>query len=417
MTLIEATRLAAGASGKAGGLLAQWAYPSSLVPLSFDLHQELANEHNGAATWGYRTIGCGKLTVRDQRLGAPQKPPPGANGNGEALSWARHLASWVPLGKRREVDKDRNNTTIASIPGDLDWFQRGSVTRYEDIAPQKETAQVHPYHFTMAMANLAEKKGVQIITGAPVEEIEYSEESEAGQDSDFEQPAPRAVKAVRYVDKATAQSIRIPADVIILAAGPWTPDLFPSVPMSALRAHSVTIKPTRKLSAYCLFTDISLPIAAPPSPPPEEKDDPYFEAEEQAPTVQVVSPEIYSRPNNEVYVAGESDTRVPLPASTDEVEVDRQACRLLEEAVAGVSEELRGGIVTGRRACYLPTVDVPSGNPLVGKTWVDGLLLATGHSCWGIHNAPATGKLISEILFDGEARSADISALDPRIVL
>ena len=54
ITLLEATSIAAGASGKAGGLLALWAYPSSLVPLSFRLHAELAKEHGGDHRWGYR---------------------------------------------------------------------------------------------------------------------------------------------------------------------------------------------------------------------------------------------------------------------------------------------------------------------------------------------------------------------------
>ena len=43
--------------------------------------------------------------------------------------------------------------------------------------------------------------------------------------------------------------------------------------------------------------------------------------------------------------------------------------------------------------------------------------MAAGHTCWGIQNAPATGKLMSEVLFDGEAKSAKIGALDPRNVL
>jgi glycine/D-amino acid oxidase-like deaminating enzyme len=135
-------------------------------------------------------------------------------------------------------------------------------------------------------------------------------------------------------------------------------------------------------------------------------------------TTRVVNPEIYSRPNNEVYVCSAGDNDVPLPANTDEVEVSKERCQDIVDAVAGISDELREGVVTGRRACYLPTVDVGgSGGPLIGKTGVLGLLLATGHSCWGIHNAPVTGKLISEIIFDGEAISADISALDPQLVV
>lgn len=86
--------------------------------------------------------------------------------------------------------------------------------------------------------------------------------------------------------------------------------------------------------------------------------------------------------------------------------------------VAGISDELRDRVATSRRACYLPTVDIGSlRGPLIRQTGVSGLLMATGHSCWGIHYAPATEKLISEIIFDGEEISADIRGLDPRLVV
>lgn len=47
ITLLEASKFAGGASGKAGGLLAFWAYPCFIVPLNYRLHAELAVEHVG----------------------------------------------------------------------------------------------------------------------------------------------------------------------------------------------------------------------------------------------------------------------------------------------------------------------------------------------------------------------------------
>ena len=41
ITLLEASEIAGGASGKAGGLLALWAYPKCIVPLSYRLHEEV----------------------------------------------------------------------------------------------------------------------------------------------------------------------------------------------------------------------------------------------------------------------------------------------------------------------------------------------------------------------------------------
>lgn len=48
LTILKSTRLAGGASGKVGGLLAQWDYRSSLAPLSSGLRMEPAAEHKGA---------------------------------------------------------------------------------------------------------------------------------------------------------------------------------------------------------------------------------------------------------------------------------------------------------------------------------------------------------------------------------
>ena len=39
ITLLESTRVAGGASGKSGGLLATWAFPVQRAPYSFQLHQ------------------------------------------------------------------------------------------------------------------------------------------------------------------------------------------------------------------------------------------------------------------------------------------------------------------------------------------------------------------------------------------
>lgn len=77
---------------------------------------------------------------------------------------------------------------------------------------------------------------------------------------------------------------------------------------------------------------------------------------------------------------------------------------------------MRNGKVISRQACYLPLVS-NGGGPLIGHTGIRGLFLASGHTCWGIQNSCATGKLISEFVFEGEAKSANISSLDPRKVL
>lgn len=134
-------------------------------------------------------------------------------------------------------------------------------------------------------------------------------------------------------------------------------------------------------------------------------------------TTTSASPEIYAR-REEIYICGEGDMDVELPATTADVEVDEERCLDIIAQVSCISDHVRLGKVTRKQACYLPIVDIGgSGGPLIGETGTEGLLLAAGHSCWGINNAPATGILLSEMVFEGKTRSADIRSLDPRRIL
>ncbi|KAF8849039.1 hypothetical protein BDZ45DRAFT_753201 [Acephala macrosclerotiorum] len=104
------------------------------------------------------------------------------------------------------------------------------------------TAQVNPFQFTTAVARLAEEHGAKIIIGS-VDTIDYENDDvqpsaqpsgEAGRVAVSESaPRVKSVRSVTYTDKATFQSRTIPATVVVLAAGPWTPVLFLFAPVSA----------------------------------------------------------------------------------------------------------------------------------------------------------------------------------------
>jgi len=104
-------------------------------------------------------------------------------------------------------------------------------------------------------------------------------------------------------------------------------------------------------------------LAISTSSPYAEKVRPYFNLDASPPGVCIVGSDIYSWPKNDVYVAGEGDTRVRLPTGTDEVEVDHQTCRPIEEAAAGVPDELRDETITRRRALPLTNHVPPFGSP------------------------------------------------------
>jgi len=514
ITLLEATNgIATGASGKAGGLLALWAYPDCLVPLSYRLHRELAAEHDGANRWGYRRVGCGSIAAtvtgsdikkaRDNssspKVGVPLTkvdvtgpaapaaqekpggPEPGlvdSNGsssstNGSPYGLEHNNSAAVPLGSDAAelpikstiatTDNTDINTDIPKesskeweklpkqdqaatellqeslLPSDLDWIDANLVYHYEEMGSPgaTETAQVHPYQFTNAMAELAREKGVDIRLGAKVTRINHSKtggvqsveyvdrraEFEAGNGEGQESGTGLEEVVVVVMDDVT--------DVIV-TAGPWTGRLLPKSKVEGLRAHSVVLE--ADVSPYAVFTDIQLPSDYVPEHRAKKGQKRRHRGH--------VDPEVYARPGGEVYACGkfstprpplftpspkpyltsyshislgEPDTSIPLPETADLVQCDTDQCDDLVAYLGTVSPVLGSAPVRARQACYLPR-HMRFGEergPLIGQTSTPGLWIAAGHTCWGIQNGPGTGCLMAEMLLDGEARSADVGKLDP----
>ncbi|KAI1096793.1 FAD dependent oxidoreductase [Rostrohypoxylon terebratum] len=413
ITLLEATSIAAAASGKAGGLLGLWAYPSCLVPLSYRLHAELAAEHNGAERWGYRRLECVQLTasVEDK-----DKAPRGSSKTskktrrGSAGVAKQSEADNDPTKDQDSVDEqvdwqklpkqDANESALlhdSVLPKDLDWIDSSLVREYAEMGLPgfTETAQVHPHQFTTAMAALAREAGTEIRVNAKVTSIGIDKPS-------------NTVNSVSFLDRSTGETLTL-SDVtdVVVAAGPWTGTLWPKTKVSGLRAHSVVF--AADVSPYAVFTDISLPSDWVPAHR-------LARGEKRRRHRGNVDPEIYARPGGEVYACGEPDASVPLPPTADLVQCDAAQCDDLVAYIATVSPVLAAAAVAARQACYIPR-HVRFGResaPLVGAAGVAGLWIAAGHTCWGVQNGPATGKLMSEFIFDGEARSADVAELDPR---
>src|SRR6201993_2247888 len=120
-TVIERTRLACAASGKAGGFLAQdWCDGTPLQALarrSFALHARLAAEIDG--DWGYR-----RLTTYGGSAGLRQRS------NAQTLGW---LSAEVAVNQR--------------------------------LGSTASTAQVHPERFTTAMMQSAQARGAELRLG------------------------------------------------------------------------------------------------------------------------------------------------------------------------------------------------------------------------------------------------------------
>ena len=136
IVVLEASRIAGGASGKGGGFIADWATPKSLAPLSFNLHNQLAKEHNGSKVWGYRNVYAAEIKLQARNL--PDK-------------------------KLNIGDSSHLNV---KFPSALDWLLPGSVQKYDEIGTPSNSGQVNPLMFTTTLAQLAEGNGAKIIIGS-----------------------------------------------------------------------------------------------------------------------------------------------------------------------------------------------------------------------------------------------------------
>ncbi|PSR73249.1 hypothetical protein PHLCEN_2v10909 [Hermanssonia centrifuga] len=372
ITVLEASvrGAAQGASGKAGGLVAKWAYPKELVSVSFPEHVRLAEQHNGVDRWGWRLVGCGTWEGRGEAIDHDAETGVGADGTRKSLGKTLGL----------EGSRERKRSDVG-LPDDLDWVNEQLTNSYSSMAPAGETAQVHPYLFTTSMLELAKEQGVEFVSGkASAVEVDKST---------------RIVSGVKFTEPGTSNVQLIPATHVVIAAGAWSPKILPGLPIEGTRAHSITIKPSEKISPYVLFTEITLPPSG------------------SSKHVQQANPEIYARPDNEVYCCGPGDNSA-VPETVDDVLVDPKACESLRESVSSISKQLREGAVDRRQACFLPVVS-SGGGPIVGeaRNVAKGLVIATGHTCWGICNAPGTAKAISELIMGGNITCADLRKLDP----
>ena len=78
----------------------------------------------------------------------------------------------------------------------------------------------------------------------------------------------------------------------------------------------------------------------------------------------------------------------------------------------GPEPALAAAPITARQVCFRPVTE--DGLPLIGAVpGTDGAYVATGHSVWGMLNAPATGEAMTELILDGTARHVDLAPFAP----
>lgn len=106
-------------------------------------------------------------------------------------------------------------------------------------------------------------------------------------------------------------------------------------------------------------------------------------------------------------------TTEEVPDDPEQVVPNLESIRVLKQVARNVSTHLEGEAqVKAEQACFLPCTD--DGNPVIGELpGMKGCFVATGHSCWGILNGPATGAALAELIMDGQASIVDLRSFCP----
>ncbi|XP_043712838.1 putative oxidoreductase TDA3 [Telopea speciosissima] len=255
------------------------------------------------------------------------------------------------------------------------WLD-GPAKDTKTIGTTETTAQVHPQLFTRTLLSSAvATHGVEVIIGE-VDQVRL----EGGQ-------------AQGVVLKGRDQVIK--ADAVVLALGPWScrlPLLSTLFRVFGLKVHSIVLEPRNPaaITPHALFLS-------------------YYSVQGGKP----IDPEVYPRPTGEVYICGRS-VETEVPDDPEQVVGDPESIKELQRVATSVSSQLEEGEthLKAQQACFLPCTD--DGQPVIGEMPnVKGCYVATGHSCWGILNGPATGAAVAELVLDGLSSIVDLSPFSP----
>jgi glycine/D-amino acid oxidase-like deaminating enzyme len=262
---------------------------------------------------------------------------------------------------------ERDGTRHYRSAHELGWFAPG-VTVSQALGSPETTAQVHPRQFTAAMMRAAETNGAQLRSGRVT----------------------GATQAGGRVTGIEVDGTAIEADAVVIAMGPWSilaAQWLPLPPVFGLKGHSLVFETGDRIPAQAAF----------------------LEYQERAGAV--LTPELFPRTDGTTYVCGISGEDV-VPIDPARVAPDNGALYRLEAMCRALSPVLAEAPIIARQACFRPVTR--DGLPLIGAIpGVAGAYIATGHSVWGILNAPATGEALAELIVDGGARMVDLAPFDP----
>jgi glycine/D-amino acid oxidase-like deaminating enzyme len=245
----------------------------------------------------------------------------------------------------------------------LDWLS-DSVTIRSQLSNTETTAIVNPRSFTLGVMHAAEQHGARLRLGEVTD----------------------VVLKGSIVEGVEVDGETIRADAVVIAMGPWSLRAAQWLQLPAvfgMQSPSLVYDTGRDVPAEALFLE--------------------YEEEQGI--------EVFPRADGSTHVAAFS-AQIPLPMNPADVKPDPAAIQKLQAFCERLSPAFRPERIIARQSCFRPVTQ--DGLPLIGKVpGSAGAYIATGHSVWGILNAPATGEAMAELIAEGDAKTTDLTPFDP----
>ncbi|HJM90204.1 MAG TPA: FAD-dependent oxidoreductase [Dehalococcoidia bacterium] len=336
-TIIEADAVASGASGAAAGLLSPPPLATTTEPpyelrvRGFEMHDELAETLPAESGVDYsfsrdRRVQLATTEEEERRL---RDAADTARAAGRSIEWfdaagVTQLCPWI----------DR--------PG------RGGVVG-------EPVGQLDPYRYTLALVAAAEQMGATLRSGS-VSGIAQADGRVAG---------------------VVVGGAVIPADVVVVAMGPWSIDagswLGFDVPVEPLKGQIVRVKPSDDLVPFGFGYDSNY---------------------------------VTTKEGGLVFI-GTTEERAGFDvATTNEARDEILRFGMTFSSVLGEAE------LVEQTACLRPLSS--DGLPIMGRVpGLAGAYLATGHGRQGILMSPPSGQAMADLIVDGATDCIDLAAFDP----
>ncbi|MGH2417250.1 MAG: NAD(P)/FAD-dependent oxidoreductase [Candidatus Limnocylindria bacterium] len=234
---------------------------------------------------------------------------------------------------------------------------------------------IPPSSATNAWARVAEEHGARILIG------------------DAARPA---IEEGAVVGVQLAGGASLGADAVLVASGPWTPQLVdPGGSWAPIRA------------TWGVTLQLRLDADAPRHIVEEDEVDAVNRADAATACAAGMASDDDPHSLFSLASAGGVSTlgSTFLPAEPDPARIEPLLLRRAAEFLPGIE----GAEIVDRRMCARP--QSADGRPFIGPVaGVDGLFVCTGHGPWGISTGPASAAMVARAMLDGTAPPPELAA-------